>query len=226
MGFLDKLFGNAPKNIEISGEKRSQAVNNPSIPAQMSPDKPRPFGYKTSWICVKCGSSEQVIDALGLKNAVQSNWEFGLSQTGDKVFVSPPLDGYVLAVGYDTFGKSSVDKELETLRAIAAKFDEVQCFCSHRVSDFYAWAKFVNGQLVRGYVWDGGDGMVSLNKGELTPDEENLGFDSFIKGDGDDWESVEFPDEENVIEIAAAWGIDPLFDDNDYPEAFGYVCEK
>ena len=221
MSFLDKLFGSKSK-----GASEPLPAEQSEMP-EMTPDKPRPFGYKTNWICVKCDSSERVIEALGLKNAARSNWEFGLSQTRDRVFVTPPLDGYVLAVGYDTFGiMPSVDEELEALKAVAARFDEVQCYSSHRVSDFYAWAKFVDGQLVRGYGWNGGDGMVYLNEGELTPEEENLGFDSFIQRDEDDWESVEFPDEESVVEIAAAWGIDPLFEDSDYPEAFGYICEK
>lgn len=224
MSFLDKLFGKKPKTEPSQTEPLS--TEQPPM-AEMLPDKPRPFGYKTSWLCVKCDSSERVIDALGLKNAARSNWEFGLSQTRDRVFVSPPLDGYVLAVGYDTFGiMPSADEEVEALKTIAAKFDEVQCYASHRVSDFYAWAKFVKGELVRGYGWNGGEGMVYLNEGELTPEEENLGFDSFIQRDEDDWESVEFPDEESVVEIADAWGIDPLFEDNDYPEAFGYICDK
>ncbi len=223
MSFLDKLFGKKPTKSEPSSTEPSQTEH--SQMSEMLPDKPRPFGYKTSWICVKCDSSEQVIDALGLKKAVRSNWEFGLSQTRDRVFVSPPLDGYVLAVGYNTFGfMRSVNEELDALKVIAAKFDEVQCYASHRVSDFYAWAKFVKGELVRGYVF--GEG-VSLNEGKLTTEEEKLGFDSIIQGNGeDDCESVEFPDEENVVEIAAAWGIDPLFEDNDYLEAFGYISDK
>lgn len=226
MSFFDRLFGKKTKSAAEPSSTEPSQTELLQI-AEMLPDKPRPFGYKTSWICVKSDSSERVIDALGLKNAARSNWEFGLAQTRDRVFVSPPLDGYVLAVGYDTFGiMPSVNKELDALKAIAAKFDEVQCYASHRVSDFYAWAKFFKGELVRGYVWNGGDGMVSLNEGELTPEEENLGFDSFIQGNEDDWENVEFPDEENVVEIAAAWGIDPLFEDNDYPEAFGYICDK
>ncbi len=217
MSFFDKLFRKKPD--EPSSTEQPQM-------SEMLPDKPRPFGFKTSWICVKCDSSERVIDELCLKNAAYANWEVGLSQTRDRVFVSPPLDGYVLAVGYDTFGEFSVDGELKALRAIAARFDEIQCYASHRVSDFYAWSKFVNGELVRGYVWNGGEGKVYLNEGELTPEEENLGFDSFIESNDDDWKNVEFPDEESVIEIADAWGIDPLFEDNDYPEALGYVCDK
>lgn len=225
MSFFEKLFGKKPESIEISSPKPSSTE--PQQTAEMLPDKPRPFGFKTNWICVKCNSSEQVIDALGLKNAARANWEVGLAQTRDRVFVSPSLNGYVLAVGYDTFGiMPSVDEELKALKAVAAKFDEVQCYFSHRVSDFYVWAKFVNGELVRGYGWNGGEGMVYLNEGELTPEEQTLGFDSFIQSEDDDWESVEFPDEESVVEIAAAWGVDPLFNDCDYPEAFGYISDK
>lgn len=195
--------------------------------AEILPDKPRPFGFKVSWLCVKANSSEEVIEKLGLKNAEHTNWEFGLSQVRDRVFVSPPLDGYVLAVGYETFGiMPDVDEELEALKAIAVKFDEVQCYSSSRISDFYVWAKFVKGQLIRGYGWNGGEGMVYLNEGELTPQELSLGFGKFIQNDDDDWDSVEFPDEESVVEIAAEWGVDPLFNDSDYPDAFGYISDR
>lgn len=222
MGFLDKLFGGERKNSakpEAAVEK-----NNEPQGIEITPDKPRPFGYKTSWLCIKCDSPEQVISALGLKGAVPANWESGLSQTGNRVFVSPAINGYVLAVGYETFGVRSSAEELSVLGVVAERFGEVQCYVSHRVSEFHAWAKFVKGQLVRAYGWNGSDGMVYLNEGELTPEEQRLGFDSLIQSDDDDWESVEFPDEESVIRIAAAWGINPLFDDRDYSESTGYIA--
>lgn len=230
MGFFEKLFGGERKSTaktEAAAGKSAEptAAEIPPRSAEAIPDKPRPFGYKTSWLCVKCDSPEQAISALGLKDAVPANWESGLSQTESKVFVSPAINGYVLAVGYKTFGfKSSADEELSALEAVAEKFDEVQCYVSHRVSEFHAWAKFVKGQLVRGYGWNGSEGTVYLNEGELTPEEQRLGFDSLIQSDDDDWESAEFPDEDSVIRIAAAWGINPLFDDRDYPESTGYIC--
>lgn len=221
MGFLDRLFGGERKS-----SAKPEAAEKSAVPqgAEVTPDKPRPFGYKTSWLCVKCDSPEQVISALGLKGAAPANWKSGLSQTGSRVFVSPAINGYVLAVGYGTFGvKSTAEEELSALGAVAERFDEVQCYASHRVSEFHAWAKFVKGQLVRAYGWCGCDGMVYLNEGELTPEEQRLGFDSLIQSDDDDWENAEFPDEESVIRIAAAWGINPLFNDRDYPESVGYI---
>ena len=57
MGFLDDLFGGKERESEQGAGK---AV----------PDMPVPFGYKTSWLCVKSDSPEDVMGALGLKNPV------------------------------------------------------------------------------------------------------------------------------------------------------------
>lgn len=191
------------------------------------PDKPQPFGYKSSWLCIKDTTPEQVILLLGLKNSVPANWASGMAQLGDKVFVSPVVRGYVLVIGYDTFGYlSDAETEINSLAEYAKYFSEMQCFATHRVVDFHCWAKFVYGELTRGYGWLGESGEVYLNRGNITPEEQQLGFDRFIQTDEDDWESVEFPDEESVIDIAAAWGVDPMFSDGDYEYGVGYLCDK
>ncbi len=190
------------------------------------PDKPQPFGYKSSWLCIKDTTPEQVILLLGLKNSVPANWSSGMAQIGDKVFVSPVVRGYVLVVGYDAFQGADAESEINSLAQYAKYFSEMQCFVTERVVDFHCWAKFVYGELSRGYGWLGESGEVYLNRGNITPQEQQLGFDKFIQTDEDDWESVEFPDEESVIEIAAAWGVDPMFSDGDYEYGVGYLCDK
>ncbi len=190
------------------------------------PDKPQPFGYKSSWLCIKGTTPEQVISALGLKNSVPANWASGMAQLRDKVFVSPVVRGYVLVIDYDTFQGGDADAEIDALTASARNFAEMQCFATHRVVDFHTWAKFVDGELVRAYGWLGESGEVYLNQGDITSEEDELGFDGFIQSDDDDWDSVEFPDEESVIEIAAAWGVDPMFSDGDYEYGVGYLCDK
>lgn len=189
------------------------------------PDKPQPFGYKSSWLCIKNTTPQQVVLALGLKNAVPANWASGMSQQ-NKIFVSPVVRGYVLVIGYDTFQGADADGEIKALGTLAKAFSEVQCFATHRVVDFHTWARFVDGELVRAYGWLGESGEVYLNRGSITPEEQSLGFDKFIQSAEDDWESVEFPDEESVIRIAAAWGIDPMFSDGDYECGAGYLCDK
>ena len=66
-----------------------------------TPDGPVPFGYKTSWAAVKCGSPDEVINALQLSGR-RAGWTTGLAAAmrGQGVFVSP-LPGWLCA-GYRT----------------------------------------------------------------------------------------------------------------------------
>jgi len=67
-----------------------------------TPDQPQPFGFKIIWIALKTSDPLAVIDALELKAATPANWESGLPvayETGSWIFVSPPVGGWILAVG-------------------------------------------------------------------------------------------------------------------------------
>lgn len=143
MGFFDSLFG---KN-KTSSEKTEE--NKVSVMYDTFPDKPQPFAFRNYWLCVKSTNPEAVISALELKNAVSANWESGLSQR--KIFVSPCINGYVLVIGYFTMLGGNAETEMNRLRAAAQNFPEMQCFSFQSTVDFYAWAKFVGGELVRCY---------------------------------------------------------------------------
>lgn len=218
MGFLEKLFGTENKLPEQEAPK---AVQSAAVP-----EKPVPFGYKVEWLCVKSESPQQVISALGLTEPLESGWSKGLiAAHSGKVFVSPALDGYVLAVGYGS-GYGSLFEQRERLDEVGKLFPEVQYFASYRTVDYYGWAKYENGFPVRIYCLCGDQGELMFSEGADTPEEESLGFDQFIQSNEDDWEQVEFPDEDSVIKIASAWGIDPLFSAKEYPESTGYICEQ
>lgn len=206
MGFLNDLFGDKePQEME-----RGAGV--------AMPDCPIPFGYKTSWLCVKSDSPEEVISALGLKDPVLSGWKKGIAAG---VFVSPVLDGYILVINY---GDDIITEDLERLDVIARQFSEVQYFSSHRVAEYAAWVKYVGGEMLRGYCWCGDEGEIYLNEGEITAEEKALELDNLLQSTDDDWETSKFADEENVLDIAAAWGIDPRFSEKQYPESMGWVC--
>lgn len=186
------------------------------------PDFPIPFGYKCNWLCVKSDSPMDVILKLGLKNYEPSNWDKGIEMAYNGYrFVSPALDGYVLVVNY---GMDILTLAPDLLDENAKKFPELQYFTTNRVSEYHAWVKYVDGEMVRGYGWCGCDGEVLLNRGELTPEEINLGFSDLITSSADDFKQVQFPTEDHVLEIAAAWGIDTGFSGNDYPRGLGYIC--
>lgn len=192
------------------------------ITPQTTPDKPVPFGYKSSWLCVKAGSPEEVIEKVGLKAPRVSSWKDGVYGKHGGVFVSPVLDGYVLVVGWEG---DILETNPARLDELAGKFPELQFFSTHRVSDYHAWAKYINGEIVRGYCWCGCDGTVLLNRGEPTPEEVRLGLTNLLPDDEADWDNYETPDEENVLDIAAAWGIDTRFNNKTYPESTGFICD-
>lgn len=247
MGFLDDLFGNSKylndkekqkkaeqpvaekpqrPNISVSPQNVARPVEVPVLTKPETgsdPDFPVPFGYKCNWLCVKSSSPLDVIDKLALKNPEPSNWDKGIEMAYNGYrFVSPVLDGYVLVVN---FGMDILTLAPELLEEKAKLFPELQFFVTQRVSDYHAWAKYINGVMIRGYGWSGCDGVVFLNTGEPTPEEIRLGFTNLLPSEEEkDWSAFKTPDEDYVLELAAEWGIDPAFPNSSYQKGLGYIC--
>ena len=196
-GLLDQLLNrNSSRGPAGQAELSSQ------------PDQPLPFGYKTAWLAVRCEKPEWVISALEPFSRQPANWATGLARVDKKencVFVSPCLEGWVLAVG---IGVTHRDWD-----QIAKNFPEVQAFASQRVSDSYTWKKYEQGICRRYFCVN--DGTPLFSEGELTEAEQALGLG----------ETDRLPDEETVLDIAAAWGFDPRMEGKDYPPSCGWVCE-
>lgn len=189
-------------------------------PLSQEPDGPEPFGYKTGWLAIRCQDPRRVLETLGGTDVRPANWKTGLAAAegpGGQVFVSPSLDGWVLAVGLLELGE---DRAL--LERLAAEFEEVQFFATHRVTEHHAWLRYQKGALVRDYCYSGDQGAVERDAGALTPEEQALGFGRFPrKGDAG---GESFPCEEDVLDIAAAWGADPRFARKKDPPSTGWVC--
>ena len=185
------------------------------------PDFPVPFGYKMQWAAVRCDNPEWVISALRPVSRQSANWKSGIAGVyadNHKVFLSPCLHGFVLMVGL-----SDDNREL----GLIGSFPEVKFFGSHRVVDYYEWTKYLNGQCARNYCY--ADGEVKNDQGILTPEELALGFDRFPAIENEkisdaDWDSMCFPNEEDVLHIAAAWGVDPKFESKTYSLGTGWLC--
>jgi len=153
-----------------------------------APDRPQSFGYKVSWFAVRASDTAAVIGALEIKDAVPANWASGLaaanpdtfSPDGNRwLFIAPPINGWVLAVGswlpYPTAETHhDIGAKFDTMFAVLMRrFDEVQFFGSHRVSDYCAWARAINGEPVRIFAYGG---EVLMNLGDQTPEEAKLGL--------------------------------------------------
>jgi hypothetical protein len=159
---------------------------------------------------------------LQLEVVGESNWEFGLNhiRKNDNVFVSPQIGGFVLVVSFSGEHISSV----ESARIHSAPFDEFCFFGSHSVSDYYAWAKFARGELIRAYESSGDEGVM-INEGEITAEESALKFDELPATNEGEWdEDDRFPEEDDVIDIAKAWSIDPTFSAGGTEKSVGHIC--
>jgi hypothetical protein len=182
MNFLRKLFA---RNAPPVRAPREAAAPKPAPQFDQTPDGPNDFGYKVSWFAVRTSDPGSVLDALGLGEATPSNWLSGLdavfrrSMNEDPwVFISPPVDGWVFAVSGSwpyPAGESHRDFAARfdmLFTRLMKRFDDVQFFGSHRVSDFACWARAVDGEPVRIFAY--GDGEVMQNFGNQTAEEAKL----------------------------------------------------
>ena len=83
---------------------------------------------------------------------------------------------------------------------LGKEFSDVQFFGTHRVVDYHAWARVLNGKLVRHYAFVGDRAETVCDFGKLTDDERKLGLV---------FDGKKFPAEQDVMNLAAAWSIDP-----------------
>lgn len=185
------------------------------------PDAPESFGHKMIWLAIPEQPLPAIINALGLRDVKQANWKSGLGSVYGsgaryrRVFVTPPINGWVLVAGAlpepgDDFND---DEAMPFLKEVAAKFPEIQYFGTHKVVQWHAWARFRDGQLQRAYSWVGDQCLKSWDVGPRTPEEHQDYFDpedpESVRDDYWRRPDLHFPQEEDVLQVAAGWSINP-----------------
>lgn len=193
-------------------------------PAPVSMPETRSFGYKMQWLALRSADAEAVVSALGLESVRKIAWPSGVTAVYEDdpsarpaaVFVTPPVDGWVLAP-HSAAAEGAFD-----LAALSATFGEAHRYATHRVVELQEWERWIDGSPVRRYGWLGESGEVRFNEGEPLELEAGL-----IQDDVDDFDDIEFPDEEHVMEVAGLWSVNPQTLD-DRPELpsegwLGYV---
>ncbi|MDH3271827.1 MAG: hypothetical protein OEN56_10860 [Gemmatimonadota bacterium] len=174
---------------------------------------PRAFGYKMGWLAARTVEPERLIAHLMLDEVAPMRWAEGIDTVyasegfGDQpVFVTPCLDGWVLAASPAFFEEASEEAphRLATFVAHASeRLDtEVQLFVTHRVVEGHAWARAEHGLLVRALYYLGEVGEYLVDDGLVTEAEVASGFARAIDGDAE-------PNEAMVMEIARGWSVDP-----------------
>lgn len=187
------------------------------------PDRPCPFGYRIAWFAIRTRDTRSVAEALGLSHLQSANWQSGIGSAYDDsigethIFVSPPVNGWTFVVGLPLphpSGAGFVDKFMPLFEGLGSRFVEVQYYAAYPLIDFFAWARMIDGRILRAFAI--GDEGVVLNVGKTTKDERSLGLKLFelrgVKGrKGDAGGAIILhPTEEHVMRLAGRWGIDPI----------------
>ena len=183
-------------------------------------DTPLGFGYKCVWFAIKTDSPQLVAEALGLKGVQPCNWAVGVpaayEEKGRRVFVSPPVKGWVLAASvylptYD--GPRFPDRLTPLLQRLGSRFPEVQHFTTHRVVDYHSWTRLVGARLVRSFAYLGERDETLRDVGEQDKVEievREADRANFIHRRGEpEADYVYYADEQHVMTIAGSWSIDP-----------------
>lgn len=154
--------------------------------------------------------ADGVVRALGLRTVQPANWRSGLAHARERgVFVTPALDGWVLAVGEDLRGDQQEDRLVpELLQRLSATFGKAAWFATHAQGERHGWALGERGELVRGYAFDGERGHVFWS-GDVTDAERELNCFVDDPRDHSEDEVKWWPDERIVLAMAAAWSLDP-----------------
>lgn len=186
------------------------------------PDRPPPFGPNMAWLAIRTRDTSRLVAALGLDQVYGANWSTGLgtvynAELGEtRLFVSPPVNGWTFVVGQSLpqpLGKSFLDKTTPLLLDLGRDFIEVQYFLSSPLIDHFAWARVIDGKLVRAFAI--GDEGILWNKGKPGKEEKAMGLKLFElrgvrgrRGDAGN-EIILYPTEEQVMYLASKWSIDP-----------------
>lgn len=162
------------------------------------------FGYKCAWLAIKSEDPQAVIETLDLQNVRLPGWKQGVAAAyAGEVFVTPPLNGWVLAASIsllDIADKTRPDKPLPLIELLATRFPDVQYFGTHRIVEYHAWLRAIDGKIVRSFAYLGERSEVLCDEGECTAEEKALGLI---------YDDSRSPDEEDVMQLAGAWSINP-----------------
>ncbi|MFM1770379.1 MAG: hypothetical protein RJA22_2908 [Verrucomicrobiota bacterium] len=170
-------------------------------------------GVPSRWLAIRSTSPLGVQMALGLQQTCPCSWEEGLTVAQDqKLFISPPLGGWILVMGPSLPEPGDdIDRTFRFLMDLSRKLGHVQFFSLNRAVNHHAWAQLEDGMVRRAYAWAG---RTLWNQGRMTRPEIELGLKCHGYGDGE--ERVEFDrvdpaalTTERLPLLAARWSLDP-----------------
>lgn len=171
-----------------------------------------PGDYPCRWLAIKTRQPAAVLEALQITKATPCSWEEGLARTFNrKLFVSPPVDGWIVVLG-TALPDPAVDIDVcfRFLTQLSRKLGHVQFYNLNRALNHHAWAVLDKGEVLRAYAWAG---ATLWNQGPITPAEISLKLHCLDYGQNpsqlEDQGDALAANTERVPLLAARWGMDP-----------------
>ncbi len=185
-------------------------INQMGLPVRRCVRRP---GLPGRWLAIKCTNPLQVQTAFGLHKAMPCSWAEALAGAyQQKLFISPPVGGWILVFGPAIPDPSEdVDKCYLLILELSRKFGMVQYFSANPALHHHAWAQASNGEILRGYAWAG---ETLWNQGPLSQAEIDLRLKCFDYAEEPKFYRFAEPNPlalnaEKVRYLAARWSIDP-----------------
>ncbi len=198
--------------------RRASQLQSEQSPGQMPPSsslsaaaRSSPFEQPSRWLAVKAAKSAVVQAALNLHRPTPCSWEEGLAEARqDKLFISPPISGWVLVVGPGLPEPAEdVDVCYRFLADLSRKLGHLQFFSVSRVVNYHCWALLEKGQIYRAYSWAG---ETLWNQGPVTAAEKELQMLCLPYGGEQNPFALRealAANSEKVNQLAARWSVDP-----------------
>lgn len=163
------------------------------------------------WLAIRSRNLGAVQAALELDNPKPCSWSEGLSSKR-QLFISPPLQGWILVVGASLPDPSDdVDECFRFLMELSRRLGHVQLFKADPTLHHHAWARVEAGRVVRAYAWAG---RTDWNQGVKSSAERELGLKCF--GYGENFSATAWgvneltaANVEKVQLLAARWSLNP-----------------
>jgi len=170
-------------------------------------------GVPCRWLAVRTGNMHWVQIALRLHNPSRCSWEEGLTAAHEqKLFISPPVRGWVLVFGAKLPDPAEdVDRCFHLMAQLSGKLGQVQFFSFNRVLNHHAWVMADQGRIKRAYAWAG---HTLWNQGNMTRAEIDLHLRCYDYAESPDRAhltpgSAAALNTERVPLLAARWSVDP-----------------
>lgn len=171
------------------------------------------LGLPNRWLAIRSGNPYVVQAALGLYKPTPCSWEEGLSAASEqKLFISPPVNGWVLVFGSSLPDPADdVDRCFKFVLEGSRKLGQVQFFSYNRVVSYHSWVQADQGKILRAYAWAG---KTLWNQGTPTRAEADLGLSCYEYSEGPPRQAFAQADPiaantDRVPLLAARWSIDP-----------------